>query len=319
MTRAEPAPEAPSHEQAEQTAQFAEDENKVGLLDRLKSNTAAQETRSATAWFDRIRGGGRKDQTGPLPSHSTSKGMEMASLSPNDLRHYLTQRIAAEEPDAEPASRGVAGAEHEGPVLSSLDGVLHEVLERVTGGLPRALLVAGTSPKADATHAAIALARDLVDLNEQVVLVDLTKGASAVSGPLGMPRVPGFTDLAAGRASFSDVIRVDDDSPLHVIAAGNPVTRGSEPEPDAFMRVFEALTQAYGCVVLHADLAAVQALMPALKFELPAMVAVLPLRGRIENEHAALTTFKALGCPVLVYEGSGRPRRSGLLGRIAAI
>ena len=32
--------------------------------------------------------------------------------------------------------------------------------------------------------------------------MDLAKGASAVSGPLGMPRVPGFTDLAVARASF---------------------------------------------------------------------------------------------------------------------
>ena len=297
-----------------------DDAKTIELLNRLKANAASEDTRSENAWFGRIRGVGRKDRSASLASHSTSKGMEMASLSPNDLRHYLTQRIAAEEPETELASR-MRGTkpEDEGPVLDSLDVVLNEVLEIAAGGLPRALLVAGTSAKADATHAAIALARDLVDLNEQVVLVDLTKGASAVSGPLGMPRVPGFTDLAAGRATFSDVIRITDDSPLHVITAGNPVTRGSDPEPDAFMRVFEALTQAYGCVVLHADLAAVQALMPALKFELPAMVAVLPARGGMDNERAALTTFKALGCPVLLYRGSGKARRSGLLGRIAAI
>src|SRR5680860_1903653 len=109
--------------------------------------------------------------------------------------------------------------------------VLDKVLASATGGLPRALLVAGTSPKADATQVAINLARALVDQNEQVVLVDLAKGASAVSGPLGMPRVPGFADLSAGRASFSDVIRVDDDSSMQVIPAGNPTTRGAEPEP----------------------------------------------------------------------------------------
>lgn len=249
-----------------------------------------------------------------------SKRIESFSLSPNDLRHYLTQRIAATEPEhVETSPRVNPGGGPAGPVLTSLDTVTDKVLELAIGGFPRALLVAGTSPKADAAPAAINLARALVDCNEQVVLVDLTKSASTVSGPLGMPRIPGFTDLAAGRASFGDVVRLDDNSPLQVIAAGNPATRGRDPETDLFIRVFEALTQAYGCVVLHADLAAIKTLIPALKFELSAMVAVLPLRGTVEDAQAALATFHAFGCPVLVYEGSGKPRRSGLLGRMAAV
>jgi len=71
--------------------------------------------------------------------------------------------------------------------------------------------------------------------------------------------------------------------------------------------------------VLHADLIAIEALMPALKFELPAMVAVLPARGSVQDEDDALSTFQSLGCPVLIYDGKGKPRRSGLLGRIAAV
>jgi hypothetical protein len=85
------------------------------------------------------------------------------------------------------------------------------------------------------------------------------------------------------------------------------------------MRVFEALTQAYGCVVLHGDLRAVQVLMPALKFELPAMIAVLPRGGNAEDDDEALSTFEALGCPVVLYEGNGKPRRAGLFNRIAAV
>jgi hypothetical protein len=242
----------------------------------------------------------------------------MSELSPNDLRHYRTQRIASsdvgESPPAPKARYGKVG-----PVLKSLNAVLDRVLASATGGLPRALLVAGTSPKADATQTAINLARALVDRNERIVLVDLAKGASAVSGPLGMPRVRGFTDLAAGRATFADVIRVDEETPLQVISAGNPAIRGAEPEPDRFMRVFEALTQAYGCVVLHADLNAIEALLPALKFELPVMVAVLPARSRPDAEHEALSTFQALGCQVIVYEGNGRQRRMGLFRRTAAV
>ena len=167
--------------------------------------------------------------------------------------------------------------------------------------------------------AALALARDLVSRNEQVVLVDLARGASVVSGRLGMPRVPGFTDLAAGRASFADVIRIDDDTPLQVITAGNPAIRGDGHEPDRFMRVFEALTQAYGCVVLHADVGTVQALMPALKFELPAMVAVVQDGTELENAGEALSTFQALGCPVVIYEAGGKLRRLNIFSRSAAV
>jgi hypothetical protein len=275
-----------------------------GLLDRFRRTANEQ----AAKWK-------------PRASSSKPKGGHMAALSPNDLRHYLTQRIAASEVDepAERSSKPKSRALPAGPVLKSLDTVLDKVLDAATGGLPRALLVAGTSSGADATKAAIGLARALADRNEQVVLVDLAKGASAVSGPLGMPRVPGFADLSAGRANFGDVIRVDDETPLQVIAAGNPAVHGEGPEPDRFMRVFEALTQAYGCVVLHADLAAIEVLMPALKFELPIMVAVLPPRGNVESEDEALATFQALGCPIMVYEGSGRLRRSGLFSRSAAV
>jgi Mrp family chromosome partitioning ATPase len=243
----------------------------------------------------------------------------MSALSPNDLRHYLTRRIASSDvEDIPPAPK--AGHGKVGPVSKSFDAVLDRVLASATGGLPRALLVAGTSSKTDATHTAINLAHALVDRNEQVVLVDLAKGASTVSGPLGMPRVPGFAELASGRATFGDVIRVDEETPLQVITAGNPTIRGEDPEPDRFMRVFEALTQVYGCVVLHADLSAVEALLPALKFELPVMVAVLPARTHLDSEHEALSTFQALGCPVVVYEGNGNPRRMmGLFSRTAAV
>jgi len=291
------------------------------LLDRLKqefpdsaSKTASgSQGRKRTGFLDRFRRASSQDDSKP-----TSKGVEMSALSPNDLRHYLTQRIATSDVEDIPAAPK-AGRGKVGPVLKSFDAVLDRVLSSATGGLPRALLVAGTSPKADATHTAINLARALVDRNEQVVLVDLAKGASTVSGPLGMPRVPGFAELAAGRATFADVIRVDEDTPLQVIPSGNPAIRGEDLEPDRFMRVFEALTQAYGCVILHADFHAVQALLPALKFELPAMVAVLPPRAQPDSEHEALSTFQALGCPVVVYEGNGKQSRFGLFSRTAAV
>lgn len=303
-----------------------------GRLDRLRQEYADIATKAApdprkneparsSGFFNRLRPERAAAIVASTKTTPASKGAEMSSLTSNNLRDYMTQRVAAPDNDEAigiPQTPQV-GVGVVGPVLNSLDTVLDRVLASATGGLPRALLVAGVSPKADATQAAIGLARALVERDEQVVLVDLAKGASAVSGPLGMPRSPGFSDLAAGQASFADVIRVDEDSPLQVITAGSPKAKGEGPEPDRFMPVFEALTHAYGCVVLHADLRSVQALMPALKFELPTMVAVLPEGASLESEKGALATFRALGCPVLAYENGGKQRRLGLFNRSAAL
>jgi hypothetical protein len=203
-------------------------------------------------------------------------------------------------------------------VLKSLDAVINHILAAGRGGAPRALLVAGATAKVDATREAISIARALVARREQVVLVDIARRATAVSGTLGLPRAPGLTDLTAGRSGFEDVIRIDADTPLQVIAAGNPKLVASGEENERFTRVFEALMQAYDCVVLHADREALRKLAPALKFELPVVVAVLPAGAALDNK-TELADFSALGCPVLVYEQSGKEPRSRLLGRVAAI
>jgi hypothetical protein len=208
----------------------------------------------------------------------------MPVLRTNDLRHYLNQRLtAAAEAANDSVRNGNAVAsktdsDKVGPVLKSLDAVLNHILASGKGGAPRALLVAGASAKVDATAEAISIARALVARREQVVLVDLTCGPAAVSGPLGLPRAPGLTDVAAGRASFEDVVRIDGDTSLQVIAAGNPKLAAKGDENGRFGHVFEALTQAYERVVLHADREAVRKLTPALKFDLPVVVAVLPAR-----------------------------------------
>jgi Mrp family chromosome partitioning ATPase len=244
-------------------------------------------------------------------------------MRPNDLRHYLNQRLAASaaEPgkDADKTVKAPkSGGGKTGPVLKSLDAVLNHILAPGKGIAPRALLVAGATPEVDATQEAIQIARGLVARREQVVLLDLTRCAAAVSGQLGLPRAPGFTDLAAGRASFEDVVRIDSDSPLQVIAAGNPAIKPDGEETDSFMRVFEALTHVYDCVVLHADRDVIRKLRPALKFELPASVAILPPGTTSKGADSVdLTEFTSLGCPVVVYEQSGKEPRSGLFGLAA--
>jgi uncharacterized protein involved in exopolysaccharide biosynthesis/Mrp family chromosome partitioning ATPase len=290
-----------------------------------ETDPSAGELSAAAGLLDRLRRGLSLGAGEPPAVGSTPDAAGMP-LRPNDLRHYLNQRIAAatSEPASDSVRNGAASApkgstSKVGPVLKSLDAVLNHILASAKGrGAPRALLVAGVSAKVDATPEAIQIARALVARREQVVLVDLTRGASAVSGALGLPRAPGFTDLAAGRAGFDDVVRIDADTPLQVIAAGNPKVKAKGDEAESFTRVFEALTQVYDRIVFHADREAVRTLAPALKFELPVVVAVLPPGAGAKSLTQDLSDFSALGCPVLVYEQNGKEPRSGLLARVAA-
>jgi uncharacterized protein involved in exopolysaccharide biosynthesis/Mrp family chromosome partitioning ATPase len=311
----------------------------AGLLDRLRQGLSAgqaeakkEETAPSPGLLARLRRAlPRSDETteqaeAAKASTVVAPDETIPPLRANDLRHYLNQRIASatrarvEEPaDKITRSAPKVGKGKVGPALKSLDGVINHILASSKGGAPRAVLVAGVTPDVDSTQEAIKIARNLVARREQVVLVDLTRGASAVSGPLGLPRVPGFTDLAAGRALFDEIIRVDADTPLQVITAGNPAVKGTGEEVDRFMRVFEALTEAYDCVVFHADGESVRKLSPALKFELPIAVVVLPQGASAESEERELGDFASLGCQVVVYEKTGKDGRTGLLGRVAAI
>ena len=71
--------------------------------------------------------------------------------------------------------------------------------------------------------------------------------------------------------------------------------------------------------MLHADREAVHQLTPALKFELPVVVAVLPAGNGAIDTKTDLADFSALGCPVLVYEQDGKKPRSRFFERVAAV
>jgi tyrosine-protein kinase Etk/Wzc len=304
----------------------------AGFLERLRRGLAPGETPTTApepqgGWLGRIRparpAAGDSNVNGDAAPSQTAGNMPV--LRTNDLRHYLNQRLAASAAEAandlpkgdkapsKPVSHKV------GPVLKPLDAVLNHILAAGKGGAPRTVLVAGAPAKLDATAEAIAIARALVARREQVVLVDLTRGPASISGALGLPRTPGLTDLVAGRAGFEDVVRIDDDSSLQVISAGNPKLSARDDENERFGHLFEALTKAYDSVVLHADREAVRQLTPALKFELPIMVAVLPAGASDSGTKTDLAEFSALGCPVLVYEQDGKKPRSRFFERVATV
>jgi uncharacterized protein involved in exopolysaccharide biosynthesis/Mrp family chromosome partitioning ATPase len=325
-----PAQAKPEAAPAE-TKPAAATQSAAGFLERLRRGLAPGETQTTAPqpqgeWLSRIRpartaADGANDDAAASPPAGN-----MPVLRTNDLRHYLNQRLAASAADAANDSPGKGGAappkpdnDKVGPVLKSLDAVINHIVATGTGGAPRAMLVAGATAKLDATAEAIAIARALVARRDQVVLVDLTRGPASISGALGLPRTPGLTDLVAGRAGFEDVVRIDEDSSLQVISAGNPKLSAKDDENERFGHLFEALTQAYDSVVLHADSEAMRQLTSALKFELPIVVAVLPAGASDSGTKTDLAEFSALGCPVLVYEQSGKKPRSRFFERVAAV
>jgi hypothetical protein len=229
----------------------------------------------------------------------------------NDLRHYLNKRLAASQTETRNAivPKYDAGAS----VLKSLDAVLDQIFPAQQDAGSRALLVGGAAA-VDATAEAISIARALVAAGRQVVLLDLAHGPHSISAALGLPRFPGLGDLAAGRAQFEDVIALDADTPLHVIAAGNPRFAAADGN-GRFAAILAALTEAYDSVVLHADREALRRTAPDLRSALSIAVVVLSQRA---GAPADLSDFAALGCRTLAYEQRGK-RRPRFLGWAAAL
>lgn len=252
-------------------------------------------------------------------------GLKPDAAPANDLRSYLRRKAALQSAAGAKPLRGKAPRRPKvsgtfGPVLKSIEAVLGQLRSCSAGDAPRAVLVTPASTKLDATDEAIQIARALSQ-RERTILVDLTRGAAAVSGQLGLPRAPGFADLAAGRASFEDVMQAEEETSLQIIPAGNPHVKSGDASIEAG-RIVEALSQVYDRLVLHADRATLRQLEPALDGRLQLVVAIIAAGHTIKQEKASLAELTAFGCRVVPYEqssGGQRPRRFGFFGRAPAI
>jgi hypothetical protein len=289
--------------------------NHRATLPPIAAPSAPAGTQSAAGFLERFRrnllsGEGENEGTAPSPGR------------PNDLRHYLNQRLAAIAAERgsdtrmteAPATRPINAA---ATTLTSFDVVLSHVCAWGQGGPPRALLIGRASEAIDATAEAIAIARAFVAAGEQVVLLDLAQGSISLSDILDLPRSPGLSELCTDSARFEDIIKIDAETPLHVIAAGAREFAASGDENKIFRAIFAALTEAYDSVVLHADRAALRKFARALRFELPVAVAVAS--SRAPEAATDLRGFSALGCPVVVYDKGAKERRPHFLGWAASI
>ncbi len=112
------------------------------------------------------------------------------------------------------------------------------------------------------------------------------------------------------------MIHVDAETPLQVIPAGNPTVQSSGDAAENFLRIFDALSQTYDCVVIHADADTARQVERTLNGSLQLVIAVLRAGGEAGMERLANP-----GCQVLGYEQSGeepRAKRMSLLERVTA-
>jgi uncharacterized protein involved in exopolysaccharide biosynthesis/Mrp family chromosome partitioning ATPase len=243
---------------------------------------------------------------------------------PNDLRRYLQQRASKPKPDVKDLpprplpSREPARGGRVAPVVKSLDALVNQIFAEHDCNKQRLVLIAAASPKTNAAPTAIALARLLAADAERAVLVDLTPASTAISGPLGLARAPGFADLLAGSAGFEDVVCLDGKSSLQVIVAGNAV-KSDDKNPERMARIFSALAQAYDLVVLYGDTESAAKFQTSLQGRLAMVIAVLAGGGDPTVAMTAISELTNFGAPVFPYDKSAADDRPGIFGRTAAL
>jgi succinoglycan biosynthesis transport protein ExoP len=150
--------------------------------------------------------------------------------------------------------------------VSSLDDVTASL--RDDGGADRRVAVFGAAHGMDTSWTALKIARALA-ATSRVVLVGLGSADSAIRATSTEPAASGLAELAAGTASFRDIITKDRQSSLHLISSGQSPTERSEIllAPDMAMN-FEALARGYDRLVIAAgaifgpDLEVIGALAP---------------------------------------------------------
>lgn len=261
----------------------------------------------------------------PVASQPVQTVREDVAGQPNDLRRYLQQRASRPKPDVMDLpprlleSRELARGGRVAPVVKSLDALVNQIFAEHDCNKLRLVLIAAASPKTNAAPTAIALARLLAADAERAILVDLTPASTAISGPLGLPRAPGFADLLAGGAGFEDVVCLDGKSSLQVIVAGNAPAKSDDQTTERMGRIFSALAQAYDLVVLYGDTESASKFQTSLEGRLAMVIAVLTGAGDPTVAMTAIAELTSFGAPVFPYDKSAADDRPGIFGRTAAL
>lgn len=117
------------------------------------------------------------------------------------------------------------------------------------------LLIAGAGKAVHPQPTALTLARAVAEDMGRVLLIDTSQGATALSGPLELPRAPGFSELCQAKAGFGDVIRRDPAGTLHILSSGKPrALAGEWGAPGMLDKICRALDESYNITLFCAEL-----------------------------------------------------------------
>jgi uncharacterized protein involved in exopolysaccharide biosynthesis len=159
-------------------------------------------------------------------------------------------RVADPEPaaDAAPAAKAPSPAAERRGAVADVARSLHQA-----GGAR--IAVVGVLPGARTGEIAIKLARSLAG-DGHVLLAGIEPKNSPIAAVSSDPNANGLAELAAGTASFRDIIDKDTQSNVHVISAGHtPVERITLLSSPRLAPSFDALARTYDYIVVDAGVA----------------------------------------------------------------
>ena len=193
----------------------------------------------------------------------------------------LSQGMPEEMPDEkEPALVGVP--------VSAIEEFAHNLHQVGVAGSQMAFFAA--APDLDVSGAVVRFARALAQGGQhdaRVALVALGADDATIRYISSDPSAPGLAELAAGHASFGDIITKDRASGLNLIVSG--ADRGTLLAAPGISRTFAALAQAYPHLVIDAGLLGGSDMAAIARIAPHAVLLVETLSGR-----AAVTARDAL-------------------------
>ena len=135
--------------------------------------------------------------------------------------------------------------------VTVIDNVAGDLRRNGVAGSPIAIFGAAAQGM-DSSWTALKIARSLA-LGGRVILVGVGSADAAIRAASADPSAGGLADLAAGAASFRDIITKDRQTDLHLISSGRtPTDRGAILAAPGIATSFQALSQSYEFVIVAA-------------------------------------------------------------------
>jgi uncharacterized protein involved in exopolysaccharide biosynthesis len=189
----------------------------------------------------------------------------------------------------------------------TMPSLARQLIAGATGRTGFRTLVTGEGADSAAGGEAIALALELADRQQQVILLDWSLDGVGLAFERGVSPTLGMSDVLLGRASFEDVIERLAQSDAHVIAAGSSAAGiAAALDKDRVNMLLDALDDAYDHVVIAGGRDALSDLFTTIDGRIDAGVVVAVGKGAAPVGN--FLGFNVADLDVIRYE-PGAPER----------